>query len=162
MRSKLEEAIRLRAQGQAKQAITIFAQLLEEEPNNAELLYQMAWAHDNLGLEKQAVPYYVAALRYQLGESHRPGALLGLGSTYRTLGQYENAKEILAQGVGEFPNHRELKVFYAMVLYNVGEHAKAMNLLLTELVDTTNDAGIASFEKAIRFYADKLNQIWDK
>ncbi|MCU6340373.1 tetratricopeptide repeat protein, partial [Enterobacter quasiroggenkampii] len=96
------------------------------------------------------------------GESHRPGALLGLGSTYRTLGQYENAKEILAQGVSEFPNHRELKVFYAMVLYNVGEHAKAMNLLLTELVDTTNDAGIASFEKAIRFYADKLDQIWDE
>jgi len=55
MRSKFEEAIRLRAQGQAERAITIFAQLLEEEPNNAELLYQMAWAHDNLGLEKQAV-----------------------------------------------------------------------------------------------------------
>ncbi|GAV15522.1 MULTISPECIES: tetratricopeptide repeat protein [Paenibacillus] len=162
MESTYEEAVQLRAQGQAGQAITIFAQLLEKDPNNAELLYQMACAHDNLGLEKQAVPYYVAALRNQLGESHRPGALLGLGSTYRTLGQYEDAKEILAQGVSEFPNHRELKVFYAMALYNVGEHAEAMKLLLTELVDTTNDAGIASFEKAIRFYADKLDQIWDE
>ncbi|WP_028531440.1 tetratricopeptide repeat protein [Paenibacillus sp. UNC217MF] len=162
MESTYEEAVQLRAQGQAGQAITIFAQLLEKDPNNAELLYQMACAHDNLGLEKQAVPYYVAALRNQLDESHRPGALLGLGSTYRTLGQYESAKEILAQGVSEFPNHSELKVFYAMALYNVGEHAEAMKLLLTELADTTKDAGIASFEKAIRFYADKLDHIWDE
>lgn len=162
MKSIFEEAVQLRAQGQAEQAIIIFAQLLEKDPNHAELLYQMAWAHDNLGLEKQAVPYYAAALRNQLDVSHRPGAFLGLGSTYRTLGLYENAKEILAQGINEFPNHRELKVFYAMVLYNVGEHAEAMNLLLTELVDTTNDAGIARFEKAIRFYADKLDQIWDE
>lgn len=162
MKRKFEEAIQLRAQGQAEQAIPIFAQLLEEEPDHAELLYQMAWTHDSLGLEKQAVPYYVAALRNQLDESHRPGALLGLGSTYRILGQYENAMEILAQGVSEFPNHRELKVFYSMALYNVGEHAEAMKLLLTELADTTNDTGIAGFEKAIRFYADKLDHIWDE
>lgn len=162
MKCTFEEAVQLRAQGHAEQAIPIFAQLLDQDPNNAELLYQMAWAHDNLGLEKQAVPYYAAALRNQLDASHRPAALLGLGSTYRTLGQYDNAKEILAQGVNEFPNHRELKVFYAMALYNAGEHAEAMNLLLTELVDTTNDPGIARFEKAIRFYADKLDRIWDE
>ena len=37
-----------------------------------------------------------------------------------------------------------------------------MKLLLIELADTTKDAGIASFEKAIRFYADKLDHIWDE
>lgn len=160
MISKFEEAVQLRAEGQAEKAIPVFLELLEQDPNNAELLYQLAWAHDNLGLEKQAIPYYEGALCNQLGETHRPGALLGLGSTYRTLGQYDKAKEVLAQGVNEYPNHREFNVFYAMALYNVGEHADAMKLLLTEIADTTSDEGIARFNKAIRFYADKLDQVW--
>jgi len=33
-------------------------------------------------------------------------------------------------------------------------------LLLTSLVETSKDAGIVSYERAIRFYADKLNETW--
>ena len=47
-----------------------------------------------------------------------------------------------------------------MTYYNMGEHSKAMELLLTSLVETSKDEGIVSYERAIRFYADKLDETW--
>ena len=86
--------------------------------------------------------------------------MLGLGSTYRTLGMYDKSKEILEQGLQEYPEAREFNVFYAMTLYNLGQYDKAMALLLKEIGETSNDEGIKSYRKAIAFYSDKLDQIW--
>lgn len=48
-------------------------------------------------------------LQQNLSEEHRPDAMLGLGSTYRTLGRYAEAKDILGKGMNEYPNNREFK-----------------------------------------------------
>jgi hypothetical protein len=40
------------------------------------------------------------------------GAILGLGSMYRTLGEYEKSKDTLDKGIERFPNNRALQVFY--------------------------------------------------
>lgn len=45
------------------------------------------------------------ALQQNLSEEHNPGAMLGLGSTYRTLGRYAEAKDILGKGMNEYPNN---------------------------------------------------------
>ncbi len=47
-----------------------------------------------------------------------------------------------------------------MTLYNLNEHSKAMELLLKCLTETTKDAEIISYKKAIDFYSDKLDKIW--
>ena len=47
-----------------------------------------------------------------------------------------------------------------MAYYNMGEYAKAMELLLNSLAETSRDPGILRYQRAIRFYSDKLNQIW--
>ncbi|AIQ63521.1 hypothetical protein PSTEL_10950 [Paenibacillus stellifer] len=127
----------------------------------AELLYQIAWCHDVLGLEHQAVPYYEGSLSAGLADHLRPGAFLGLGSTYRTLGEYEKAKCLFEHAAAEHPAHRELRVFYAMTLYNLGEHEQAMSILLHLLAGTSADPGIAEYAKAIAFYADNLDRIWE-
>ena len=90
----------------------------------------------------------------------RDGVLLGLGSTYRALGQYPEAVEVLGQGVSEFPADRSMQTFLALALYNVGEHRQAVDLLLKHLVETTSDPGIRSYEKALRFYTGRLDQVW--
>ena len=59
---QLEQAIRLRQEGKAQEAIELLHTLAEKEPGNADVWYQLAWAHDSLGLERQAVPYYETAL----------------------------------------------------------------------------------------------------
>ncbi|MBY9082501.1 tetratricopeptide repeat protein [Paenibacillus sp. HN-1] len=191
MRLKLEEAVRLREAGRADEARAKLILLLEEyeacrtpygitpvEGNPisgqpawnrvteedylyAELLYQIAWCHDVLGLERQAVPYYERGLSAGLAEHLRPGALLGLGSTYRTLGEYDKARSLFEQAMAEYPEHRELRVFYAMTLYNLGKHERAASILLHLLAGTSADPGIAEYAKAIAFYADNLDRKWE-
>ncbi|WP_339271583.1 tetratricopeptide repeat protein [Paenibacillus sp. FSL R5-0470] len=136
-------------------------ELYEQNSNDAELLYQLAWTHDVLGLEREAVPYYEKSLTLGLSTEQRVGALLGLGSTYRTLGEYENSKAILEQAIQEYPENKEFPVFLAMTLHNLGDHILAMGMLLKLLAETSADEGIRSYSKAISYYSDKLEQVWD-
>lgn len=157
----LEQAILLREQGKMEDAIKSMQQIALREPDHAQVWYQLAWAHDSLGLEREAVPYYEKALNLGLAGEDRAGAMLGLGSTYRTLGQYEEAKAWLGRGIDEFPERGEFEVFYAMVLHNLGEHAEAMKRLLLMLADTTSNAGIQEYSRAIRFYSEQLDRVWE-
>ncbi|MEK5396187.1 tetratricopeptide repeat protein [Paenibacillus sp. FSL K6-2859] len=154
-------AVALRNEGKAEEARVMLLELYEQNSNDAELLYQLAWTHDVLGLEREAVPFYVKSLTLGLSSEQRVGALLGLGSTYRTLGEYENSKLILEQAVHEYPENKEFPVFLAMTLHNLGDHSLAMGILLKLLAETSADEGIRSYSKAISYYSDKLEQVWD-
>ena len=62
--------------------------------------------------------------------------------------------------MGLFPNNKAIQVFYSLTLYNLKEHDRAMELLLTCLIDTSSDNEILSYKKALNFYSDKLNETW--
>jgi tetratricopeptide (TPR) repeat protein len=156
----MQDAVALRSGGQAEEARIILLNLLAEDKENAELLYQLAWTHDVLGLEREAVPYYEQSLALGLPQDQRAGALLGLGSTYRTLGEYSRSREVLQQGAREYPERKEFPAFLAMALHNLGAHHEAMEILLKLLAETSADPGIKDYSKAIAFYSDKLDQIW--
>jgi hypothetical protein len=47
-----------------------------------------------------------------------------------------------------------------MAYYNIGEYSKAMEILLNSLANTSKDEGILRYQRAIRFYSDKLDQTW--
>lgn len=166
-RGKLDEAIALREDGRAKQdmailkeARTLLIKMLEEYPDNAEVNYQIGIAHDNSGLTKEAIPYYVKAIEQGLSGADLERCLLGLGSSYRLLGQYEKAVEILQRGVTEFPEHRGLQVFYSMALYNTGRYKEAMEIALLNLMETTNDEKLQYFKRGITYYAQHLDETW--
>lgn len=156
----LERAVQLRAAGQLEEASALLKELLEQEPEHPSIWYQCAWVHDRMGLEREAVPYYTKSLELGLAGEERLGAYLGLGSTYRTLGMYEQSKCILEEAIAQYPEQRELAVFYAMVLYNLEEYSSAMEIMLKQLAETSSDQGIRSYEKAILYYSDKLDQQW--
>jgi tetratricopeptide (TPR) repeat protein len=125
MRDRLTEAIQLRETGRAKQdqaileeARTLLLELVAAYPDDAEITYQTAVVHDNLGLSREAIPFYLRALSQGLSGSDLERALMGLGSTYRALGEYKQAEETLRRGVKEFPHNRAIQVFLAMTLYN--------------------------------------------
>lgn len=157
----LAEAVRMRREGNAEDAKNVMLGLLEEYGESAKLLYELASTHDGLGLERQAAPYYERSLELGLTEPERAEALLGLGSTYRVLGEYEQSENLLRAAAAEYPEHRELRVFLAMALYNRGDHAEAMRLLLEEAADHSSHPGVQSYKRAIRFYADRLDEVWD-
>jgi tetratricopeptide (TPR) repeat protein len=159
-RSELESAIRLREIGDYREAESLLSEILAESPDEAEANHQMAGLYDVQGREREAVPYYLKAVAGELPGEERRGALLGLGSTYRALGEYPEAVEVLRQGVSEFPADRAMQTFLALALYNIGEHRQAVDLLLKHLVETTSDPGILSYEKALRFYTGRLDEVW--
>ncbi|MDI4643902.1 tetratricopeptide repeat protein [Cohnella hashimotonis] len=157
---RLTAAIQLRESGKLEEARSVILELLQERPSDASVWYQCAWIHDALGIEREAVPFYKKALQLGLTEEERKGALLGLGSTYRTLGMYDEAQSLFVKAIQEYPDRREYQVFHAMVLYNRGEFRDAMAVLLKQLAETSTDEGIQSYKKAILFYSDKLDQTW--
>ncbi|ADU29217.1 tetratricopeptide repeat protein [Evansella cellulosilytica] len=160
MVNEFDRAMELRKVGSHKESNEQLIKLVEQYPNDAFINYQCAWSFDILGEEAKAVPFYEKAITLGLPPKDLEGALLGLGSTYRTLGEYEKSKSTYLKGMKQFPHNRAMQTFYSMTLYNLNEHSKAMELLLKCLIDTTNDPEISSYKKAIEFYSDKLDEIW--
>ncbi|MBO9667784.1 MAG: tetratricopeptide repeat protein [Bdellovibrio sp.] len=159
MKEKIEQAIQLRKSDKPEEAMSLLLSLLPFHPNNPDLNYQLAWTCDFMGKEADAVPYYEKALSNGLTDG-RDGAFLGLGSTYRCLGEYEKSLKVFDQGIKEFPESRPLKVFRALTHYNLGKSEESVSQLLIQLIDTTSDASIKSYDGALRFYSDKLNETW--
>src|SRR5437588_11056066 len=105
MRDRLAEAIKLRETGRARQdqalleeARTLLLDLAATYPDDAEITFQTAVVHDNLGLERESIPFYVRALEQGLSGPDLERALLGLGSTYRGLGEDPKAAERYIRG----------------------------------------------------------------
>ncbi|MGZ6503331.1 MAG: tetratricopeptide repeat protein [Tumebacillaceae bacterium] len=167
MRERLDEAIQLREEGRAKQDLTILDQvraklseLLDEYPDVAEINYQMGIACDNSGLGKEAIGYYVKAIEQGLGGADLERCLLGLGSTYRALGFFQESVETLRRGVREFPENRAIQIFLSMALYNSGNHKEAMELALTTLLETTNDEKLQYYKRGLSYYSTHLDETW--
>ncbi|QUQ64731.1 tetratricopeptide repeat protein [Kutzneria sp. CA-103260] len=159
--AELARAVSLRESGAFDEARDLLLRLSSAAPDDARVAYQTAWVHDRLGLEGDAVPHYVRALDGDgLSAVERRGALLGLGSTYRTLGRYAEAVDVLSRGVREFPEDRALAVFLAMARYNTGDAKQAVAGLLTLLAETTTDPEIQRYRPAIELYAEDLDRIW--
>jgi len=160
MQDQLARAIEFRTAKRYDEARRLFAELYEAYPDDPLVNYHYAWLHDSLGEESGAVPFYERAINLGLPDEELRGAMLGLGSTYRALGEYEKSVDLLRRGMARFPDAGEFPVFLAMALYNSGVHAEAMELLLKTLANTSNDEGIRRFQRAIEFYADKLDEVW--
>ena len=85
------------------------------------------------------------------------GALLGLGSTYRVLGRYEDAVALLTGAAREFPEDGALRTFLAMALYNTGQHHESVRTLLRLLAATSEDPSVRAYKRAIEHYAEDLD-----
>jgi tetratricopeptide (TPR) repeat protein len=156
----LAEARALRKAGELEQARAALLALARQHPDDARILYETAGIHDRLGYEADAVPFYQQAIALGLPETELRGAFTCLGSTFRTLGRYQEAIETLQAGKQQFPQAREIDVFLAMTLHNLGRHAEAMQLLLSTLLDVSGSADINAYERALRFYAQDIDKTW--
>jgi tetratricopeptide (TPR) repeat protein len=156
----LQHAQELRSAGKHEQAREVLVSLANQSPSDAVVQYQAACVHDFLGLEAEAVPFYVQALAGELPAALRRSAYTGLGSTYRTLGLYRQAQETLVQGLSEFPEANEIRVFLAMASYNLGQAKSAVESLLKLVASTSADPEIKSYARAIELYAQDIDRSW--
>lgn len=99
MDEQFEEAILLRKKSNYEESKKLFIYLVEKYPNHALINYQCAWSYDLLGEERKAVPFYERAIELGLFGEDLEGAYLGLGSTYRTLGDYKKAESLCPNNI---------------------------------------------------------------
>jgi len=153
---ELDAIIGARHGGQVEHVLGLLQKLDARFPNVAEIAYQLAWTCDVLDRAAEAIPHYERAFTLGLAPNDHAGALLGLGSTLRSIGQLTRSAEVLRSGQHLFPDHREFDVFLALTTHDLGQHAEAMKLLLLALTDTTEDPGITTYQRALRFQANRL------
>ncbi|WP_447872741.1 tetratricopeptide repeat protein [Serratia fonticola] len=149
----------LKQQGRYPQATELAQQMLQQAPLDGSLHYQLACLYDVQGFEQQAIPCYLAALQHGLPTQLRQEAWLGLGSTYRALGEYQKSLTAFGDGLNEFPQAKEITLFRAMTLYNLGETKQAVSDLLILLAETSSYTEISSYQRAIQQYAADLDRI---
>ena len=149
----------LKELGRYDDAVALALDLLRRSPDNASLLYKIASLYDVQGLELQAIPFYRAAIEHNLVGKELQEAYLGLGSTYRALGLYQESLDTFDRALAHFPQAKEITLFRTMTLYNLGETKEAVAALLILLADTSNHQEISLYQKAIRQYAADLDRI---
>ncbi|ADK05510.1 TPA: tetratricopeptide repeat protein [Bacillus cereus biovar anthracis] len=156
MEHLLKQAIKLRKEKKYAQSKEILIGLTNFT-RDAEVLYQCAWIHDVMGLETEAMPYYEQAIANGPEGESLCGAYIGLGSTYRCIGEYDKAITVLETGLQQFPDNDVMKVFLSLAKYNVNDYESAMKLLLETVVKVEE---VKEFERAISFYKDHLNEVY--
>ena len=149
-REELDAIVGARAHGQAEEIFPRLQVLDARHPNVAEINHQLAWTCDVLGRAQEALPYYEKAIALGLPPNELSGALIGLGSTLRALGQLERSAEVLRSGRVQFPDNAEFDVFLALTLHAQGQHDAALRLALETLCATTDDPGLTAYQRAIR------------
>ncbi len=83
---------------------------------------------------------------------------MGLASSLRCLGCYEEADSFFRIAKNEYPDNEELLPFYAMNLYNLGKGSDAVSILLKLLVSSTSSESIKAYKEAIELYASDLEK----
>ncbi len=153
---ELEAIVGARHGGRVTELLDQLKDLDRRYPNVAEIAYQLAWTCDTLGQEQEALPWYEKAVALGLPPNELAGALLGLGSTLRVLGQADRAIAVLRSAQTQFPENREFDAFLALALHAAGGHAEAIALLIAALCDATEDPGVTAYQRALRYHARKL------
>ena len=156
----LDTARRLRSEGKHEDAKTMLANLARQLPGEAVVQYEAACVHDFLGLEADAIAFYTTALLGDLPPNMRRGAFVGLGSTYRTLGMFEQAERTLLAAKSEFADAHEVEIFLAMTRHNLGRSKEAVEALLRVLVETSDNASVQAYGRAITLYAQDIDRTW--
>src|SRR5215475_8281124 len=105
--ARLASAIKLRESEKHEEARQLLLELYSEFPESPQINYQCAWIHDLLGLERDAIPFYENAIHLGLSGDDLKSALLGLGSTYRCIGDYQKAIDTFQQARQQFPHSSE-------------------------------------------------------
>jgi tetratricopeptide (TPR) repeat protein len=157
---RLAKAVELREGGDLEQARALLLELRAERPDDAQVALQTAWVHDSLGYEEEAVGHYEAALAGELSDDELRPLLLGLGSTYRTLGRDEDSDRTFREAIERFPDFRPLRVFHAMTEYNLGRPREAVRALIEVLLETTSDPQILRYRRSLGAYAEDLDRSW--
>lgn len=162
MENDLSIALELQRKGLLIESNHVIMELLLQDSHNASLQYQCAVSLDILGQEIESIPYYEKAIELGLLNEELEYAFVGLGTIYRSHGRFLESKALFNQAIIEFPGKEQMKVFYAMALYNLGEYREAMEFLIDVLSWTTTNQDILKNYRSITYLGHRLDSSSDE
>src|SRR6187549_961575 len=118
LQTRIAAGCALEKDGSEQEAIDYFQKLAEEIPDNALVEFEFGGAYDFAGQEAEAIPHYRRAMKLGLPDDELARAYVQLGSSLRNVGEFDEALQLLTEGVAKFPEHRALKVFLAFAQHS--------------------------------------------
>ena len=98
--------------GEYKQAVRIYEQLLENNPNNISLLKMKAVALSNSGDELNSLKDFYKIIRQ---DPNNVIALTGMGVSFGNLGEYKEASNYLESALKEDPDNKIIKNYKKII-----------------------------------------------
>ena len=113
----------------------------------AELAFTLAAAGDQTG----ALASYERALALGLpSPAEQANSLAGHAVCLLRLGRAAEAVAALERARVQFPGHAEFAAFLALARHRAGQTGEAFALLLSTLLETTEDIGLAAHQRTLR------------
>jgi tetratricopeptide (TPR) repeat protein len=154
----LDDARILRDEDDLEASQQLLLKLLEEYPDEAQVLFEVGGSYDVMGQEGEAIPHYRRALELGLEGEMLQECLVCLGSSLRYVGEFKAAVETLEEAADKFESNGSGRVFLAMAYYSSGRHEDAVRTLIEVILDTTSDEDILAYEEALTYYKDNLDE----
>lgn len=137
---------------QPEAALGAMRLLVEERPrDDPEALYEWASIHDSLGMAREAVPLYRAALDHGLTGARKPQAIIQLASSLRNIGEPKAAIDLLREHPRDDVTGDAAQAFLALALRDVGQHDEALRIALVALAST-----LPRYRRSVENYAKEL------
>lgn len=155
----IARARQLRQQDQLEASQELLFQLMKQYPDDPLVLFEVGGSFDVLGQEADAIPYYQEAIEAGLSGADLQECLVCLGSSQRVTGQFDEAVDTLEEAVAQFPDNNSGRVFLALAYYSQGEYEAATRLLLSLLLETTQDDDILAYNGALEYYKENLDEV---
>ena len=144
----ITKARTFRKQGQNKKAIDTFRKVLEQEPENLDILNEMGLAHIHIGEQSDAIIVFDLAISIDpkdyRGHSNKAEA-------YLTIGDFETAKTVADAGLKELPKNAEIWTKKARALESLLQIEDAIAAYNQALL---NDSGDPETWKALALCLD--------
>ncbi len=158
----IEQAKELRREDRLEESQELLFELLEELPEDADVLFEVGGSFDVMGLEPEAIPYYRQAIEYGLEGEVLAECMICLGSSQRLVGDFRDAVETLEEAIQRFPDSDGAKAFLALAYYSNEQYEEAMSILLDVLVRTTKNEEVLAYADTLDYFKDNLDERWEE
>jgi tetratricopeptide (TPR) repeat protein len=158
----LTRAKELRQSDKLEESQDLLLSLLEEYPEDPQVLFEVGGAYDVMGWENLAIPYYQDSVTQGLEGPELQECLVCLGSSLRLVGETDEAVSTLLKATEQFPENNSGRAFLALAYYSNEQYEESVRLLLELLLETTEDADILAYKDALDFYKDNLDEVWEE
>lgn len=161
VRDRLDAIFAARDRGNMAPTIAAFTSILEEQPDNAEVLYEVGGAYDTDGQEGVAATFYQRAIDAGLGGKWLRQCYLQYGSTLRNLGRFDESLALFDEGIRAFPESESLAIFRSLTLHAMGKPNAAYGAVLEMIADRFRTDEVLRYEAALRGNAAYVSSLDD-